>query len=169
MAEVAPGGGVLAIDMLDEAAIARGIARLAGEAGLIERLRREAVARPIRTWEDYGRDMRPPLCKLAIAETTYSPECRKGCGLVLEPEWGTAGADSAGEFRAASACQVFGEAVERVGSDQHRFRVQARFSHVGCVFHYENASVSLRSLLCLGWSRVYSESRTRHKPPRRWF
>ena len=63
MAEVATGGGVLAIDMLDEAAIARGIARLASEAGLIERLRREAVARPIRTWEGYGRDILSALAR----------------------------------------------------------------------------------------------------------
>ena len=63
MAEVAPGGGVLAIDMLDEAAIARGIARLASEAGLMERLRREAVSRQIRTWEDYGRDVLSALAR----------------------------------------------------------------------------------------------------------
>ncbi len=46
MAEVAPGGGVVAIDMLDEAAIARAIAQLASDAELMERLRREAVGRP---------------------------------------------------------------------------------------------------------------------------
>ena len=63
MAEVAPGGGVLAIDMLDEAAIARAIAQLASDAELMERLRREAVARPIRTWEDYGRDVLSALAR----------------------------------------------------------------------------------------------------------
>ena len=67
MAEVAPGGGVLAIDMLDEAAIARGIARLASEAGLMERLRREAVARPIRTWEEYGRDILSAMARAGTA------------------------------------------------------------------------------------------------------
>ena len=67
MAEVAPGGGVLAIDMLDEAAIARGIARLASEAGLMERLRREAVARPIRTWEEYGRDVLSAMARAGTA------------------------------------------------------------------------------------------------------
>src|SRR4029077_20604812 len=40
--------------------------RLASEDGRIERLRREAVSRPIRTWEDYGRDI---LSALAPAGT----------------------------------------------------------------------------------------------------
>ena len=57
MAEVAPGGGTLAVNMLDEDAIAQGIARLAGEPGLMDRLRAEAVARPIRTWQQYGQDV----------------------------------------------------------------------------------------------------------------
>jgi glycosyltransferase involved in cell wall biosynthesis len=57
MAEVAPGGGVLAVDMLDGAAISKGIVRLVVEEGLIERLRCEAVERPLRSWQDYGRDI----------------------------------------------------------------------------------------------------------------
>jgi glycosyltransferase involved in cell wall biosynthesis len=67
MAEVAPGGGVLSIDMRDEAAIARCIARLASEFGLIDRLRREAVARPIRTWEGYGRDVLSAIARAGTA------------------------------------------------------------------------------------------------------
>jgi glycosyltransferase involved in cell wall biosynthesis len=67
MAEVAPGGGVVAVDMLDEVAIAGAIARLAGDTGLMERLRREAVARPIRTWEDYGRDVLSAIARAGTA------------------------------------------------------------------------------------------------------
>jgi glycosyltransferase involved in cell wall biosynthesis len=67
MAEVAPGGGVLAIDMLDEGAIAGGIARLASDADLMERLRREAVVRSIRTWEDYGSDVLSAMARAGTA------------------------------------------------------------------------------------------------------
>ncbi len=67
MAEVAPGGGVVAVDMLEEVAIARAIAQLAGDAGLVERLRREAVARPIRIWEDYGRDILSAMARAGTA------------------------------------------------------------------------------------------------------
>lgn len=63
MAEVAVGGGTLAVDMLDEAAIARGIARLASEDGLLDRLKCEAVARPIRTWDDHARDILAALSR----------------------------------------------------------------------------------------------------------
>ena len=68
MAEVAPGGGALAIDMLDEAAIARAIVRLASEPGLMERLRREAMTRPIRTWEEYGRDVLSAMARAGTAQ-----------------------------------------------------------------------------------------------------
>ncbi len=57
MAEVAPGGGVLAVNMLDETAIAEGMARLATEDGLLDRLGREAVGRLIRDWDEYARDV----------------------------------------------------------------------------------------------------------------
>jgi glycosyltransferase involved in cell wall biosynthesis len=57
MAEVAPGGGTLAVDMLDEAAIAAGLLRLADEPGLLARLGAEAVARPIRNWKEYTDDI----------------------------------------------------------------------------------------------------------------
>ncbi len=67
MAEVAAGGGVLAVDMLDEAAIARGMARLAGEDGLLERLGREAVERPIRDWDDYAHDVLAALARAGAA------------------------------------------------------------------------------------------------------
>jgi glycosyltransferase involved in cell wall biosynthesis len=57
MAELVPGGGVLAVDMLDEVAITEGLVRLADEPGLLARLRQEAVTRPIRTWDEYAEDV----------------------------------------------------------------------------------------------------------------
>ncbi len=57
MAEVAPGGGAYAIDMLDEDAIAAALLRLADEPALLARLGAEALARPIRSWDDYAEDV----------------------------------------------------------------------------------------------------------------
>jgi glycosyltransferase involved in cell wall biosynthesis len=67
MAELIPGGGVLAIDMLDEAAIADAMVRLADEPKLLERLGQEAVERPIRTWEEYAEDVTSSLSRTASA------------------------------------------------------------------------------------------------------
>jgi len=67
MAEVAPGGGVLAIDMLDETAIARAITRLATDLDLMARLRQEAVARPIRAWDEYARDVLSAMARAGTA------------------------------------------------------------------------------------------------------
>jgi glycosyltransferase involved in cell wall biosynthesis len=67
MAEVAPGGGVLAVDMIDERAVGQAIARLASDAALMARLRQEAVARPIRTWETYGRDILSAMARAGTA------------------------------------------------------------------------------------------------------
>jgi len=57
MAEVAPGGGTIAVDMLDEEAVAAAIASLATDVDLLARLGAEAVARPLRDWREYGRDV----------------------------------------------------------------------------------------------------------------
>jgi glycosyltransferase involved in cell wall biosynthesis len=57
LAEIAPGGGTLMVNMEDEDQIAAGIAQLAKDAVLFERLSGEAVTRPLRTWDDYGRDV----------------------------------------------------------------------------------------------------------------
>ena len=66
--EAAFDGGALVVDMLDEAAIAAGIVRLVREDDLIERLRREAVARPICSWREYASDV-----LTAMAHTARSP------------------------------------------------------------------------------------------------
>lgn len=54
MAEVAPGGGTLMIDMTDEAAITRALLDLLADAGLLARLSAEAVDRQLTSWNDYG-------------------------------------------------------------------------------------------------------------------
>lgn len=57
MAEVAPGGGTLMLDMRDESAIATALLRLAGEPPLLDRLTGEALVRPLRTWDEYAVDV----------------------------------------------------------------------------------------------------------------
>jgi glycosyltransferase involved in cell wall biosynthesis len=73
LAEVAPGGGALALNMLDEAAIARGIARLASEEGLLRRLGAEAVSRPIRDWDEYAEDVMMALARAGTAPSWPLP------------------------------------------------------------------------------------------------
>jgi glycosyltransferase involved in cell wall biosynthesis len=68
MAELTPGGGVLAIDMLDEAAIASSLLRLADEPGLLTRLGAEAVLRAVRSWDEYASDV-----LLALSRAGASP------------------------------------------------------------------------------------------------
>jgi glycosyltransferase involved in cell wall biosynthesis len=67
MAELVSGGGVLTADMLDEAAIADGLVRLADEPGLLARLGREAVTRQIRTWDEYAEDVLGALSHVGAA------------------------------------------------------------------------------------------------------
>ncbi len=67
LAEVAPGGGTLMVDMLDVDAIAAGLARLADEDGLAERLSEEAVRRPIRDWDIYAKDVLAALARAGTA------------------------------------------------------------------------------------------------------
>jgi hypothetical protein len=67
MAEVAPGGGTLPVDMEDEAVIAAALLHLAEEPGLLARLGAEAVARPIRSWDDYAADVLLALSRAGAA------------------------------------------------------------------------------------------------------
>ncbi|WP_343894353.1 glycosyltransferase, partial [Craurococcus roseus] len=67
MAEVAPGGGALMVDMLDEGAVASALRRLAEEPGLLDRLGAEAVARPLRSWDGYAEDMVLALSRAGAA------------------------------------------------------------------------------------------------------
>lgn len=65
MAEVAPGGGTLMIDMADEDAIADALVALAAHPGILARLAAEAVARPLRGWADVARDVVGHLGRMA--------------------------------------------------------------------------------------------------------
>jgi glycosyltransferase involved in cell wall biosynthesis len=67
MAELVPGGGVFAVDMLDETAIADALVRLADEPELLARLAEEAVTRPIRTWDEYADDVLRALSRAGSA------------------------------------------------------------------------------------------------------
>lgn len=57
MAENAPGGGTILVEMQDEAAIAAALAHLAGAPDLVSTLADEAAARPLRTWADTAHDV----------------------------------------------------------------------------------------------------------------
>ncbi len=67
LAEIAPGGGTLAVDMLDPSAIADGILRFAADADLLTALTREAVSRPIRDWTTYAHDIVAALARTGTA------------------------------------------------------------------------------------------------------
>jgi glycosyltransferase involved in cell wall biosynthesis len=62
MAENAADGGCLAVDVNDISQLADAITRLAHDVSLREKLAREAVSRPLRTWRDYSREVRALLC-----------------------------------------------------------------------------------------------------------
>jgi glycosyltransferase involved in cell wall biosynthesis len=67
VAELLAEGGILAVDMDDEAAVADALVRLAEDADLLARLGREAVSRPLRTWDDHARDALGALARSAAA------------------------------------------------------------------------------------------------------
>jgi glycosyltransferase involved in cell wall biosynthesis len=54
MAEVAPGGGALMIDMTDEAAIASALLDLIEEPEVLARLSSEAIGRQLASWNEYA-------------------------------------------------------------------------------------------------------------------
>ena len=57
MAEIAAGGGCLAIDVRDSAAMEAAIVRLCENPDLVQGLRAEIAARRFRSWADYGQDL----------------------------------------------------------------------------------------------------------------
>jgi glycosyltransferase involved in cell wall biosynthesis len=75
LAEVAPGGGTIMVDMEREDKITEGIARLASDAGLFERLSNEAVTRPLRRWADYATDVLAVIdrAELMLPLLAYDP------------------------------------------------------------------------------------------------
>jgi glycosyltransferase involved in cell wall biosynthesis len=66
MAELLPGGGTLSIEMRDEAAIAGALVALAEDPNLLSRLGREAVTRPLRSWQDYAEDVLQALSAVVV-------------------------------------------------------------------------------------------------------
>ena len=66
MAEVAPGGGTLMIDMMDEDRIAATLVELATRPELVQRLAEEAIARPLRTWANLADDVVEHLDRVAL-------------------------------------------------------------------------------------------------------
>jgi len=61
MAEVAPGGGTVLVDMRDEAAVAAALTRLAADPDTLGTLAAEIRTRPLRDWSDYARDIAAQL------------------------------------------------------------------------------------------------------------
>ncbi|HMO11336.1 MAG TPA: glycosyltransferase family 1 protein [Actinotalea sp.] len=55
--EIAAGGGCLVVDPRDDADLTAAMRRLLTEPGLEDRLRREALERPDRTWDDYAAEL----------------------------------------------------------------------------------------------------------------
>lgn len=64
MAENAEAGGCLTVDVQDTHALADGMVRLASEPGLREKLSREAVTRPLKTWADYSRGILAEIAEM---------------------------------------------------------------------------------------------------------
>ena len=61
LAEVAPGGGTLMIDMLDDKAIVDALIAMATQPTLLARLSDEAIGRPLASWHDYAGLIAPLL------------------------------------------------------------------------------------------------------------
>lgn len=55
--EIAENGGCLVVDPRDDDAVTEALRRLVTDPAELERLRAEAAARPVRTWDDYARDL----------------------------------------------------------------------------------------------------------------
>jgi glycosyltransferase involved in cell wall biosynthesis len=70
--EVSAGGGCLRLSSTDAAAMAKGMESLIRDKALAERLIGEAIARPVRSWADYARDIRDWARAAAPAPATPS-------------------------------------------------------------------------------------------------
>ena len=56
-AEIAEDGGALLVDPRDDQALVDALRRMVTDDALVDRLRAEALARPVRTWDDYAREL----------------------------------------------------------------------------------------------------------------
>ena len=57
LAEIAPGGGTLMVDMENDSEIVDAIVQISSNKALFNRLSSEALVRPLRTWADYSKDV----------------------------------------------------------------------------------------------------------------
>jgi glycosyltransferase involved in cell wall biosynthesis len=76
LAEVAEGGGALAVNMLDEEAIARGIEVLATDDALYNSLCQEVVTQPIRSWSECAEDILLAMSRTGAAPGWPAPAVR---------------------------------------------------------------------------------------------
>jgi glycosyltransferase involved in cell wall biosynthesis len=67
--EIADGGGALVADPHDDRAIAEQMRRLLTDDDLVQELEEQARRRPVRTWDDYAREL-----WTALAPTPEDPE-----------------------------------------------------------------------------------------------
>ena len=73
MLEVAEGGGCLTVDVRDAEVLADAIVRMATDRELRQRLVQEALARPFKSWSDYGAEVALRLAQATPAALPASP------------------------------------------------------------------------------------------------
>jgi glycosyltransferase involved in cell wall biosynthesis len=72
LAEIAPGGGTVMVDMKSEVAVSEALVRLYEAPDLLENLYSEAIARPLRTWNDYALDVINSLPKIRESKKHFA-------------------------------------------------------------------------------------------------
>jgi hypothetical protein len=85
--ELARDGGCVAVDVLDERALADAMARLLGDAALRARLSREARTRHVRTWQAYAQDVSARLAPLANASAQPALLSNRLYAGLLQDQW----------------------------------------------------------------------------------
>jgi glycosyltransferase involved in cell wall biosynthesis len=86
MAELAAGGGCLAVDVTDPVALCDAMGRLATDRALRARLAAEAVRRPIATWRDYAADVAAALAA-DCAQAAVAPGRSAPAAIGSHPDW----------------------------------------------------------------------------------
>ena len=73
MREVAEGGGCVMVDTANASALAEALLQLADDPALLHRLALEAIARPVRTWQDYASDVITRLARERVVPPAPEP------------------------------------------------------------------------------------------------
>jgi FkbM family methyltransferase len=73
MREVAEGGGCVMVDTASVPALTEALLQLTDDPALRERLAREAIARPVRTWQDYATDVITRLARERVVPPAPEP------------------------------------------------------------------------------------------------